>query len=403
MISHTLKRLRRVPLPALAVLVFSVILSAVLCILHAANEAERRSYEETCHTIPVSLTVCNLSGTQTSNLDAPGWVADLFSGSGTLGRGLTDYVKDPQIKCIRNIDNSIEVHASFLVGLTSIQIEKSLRPENGGDVSWYDGYDNSTLLGDELVCLAPEGLTEDWDEEAPGQQLKLYFYYFGPDEHGLEKAREYECYLTVAGTYRGGNESDLYCPYSVMSLIYQKLAQDRVINCVSATLADNQRLAEFEQEAGNWFAKPNAAGTQTEWGFADYEYYPYALDIDDDLLLKSAAALETSLTINRVFTLLVFLLSAGAGFLIGFLMIRQRKREISLMRTLGTRNWAIYMGFMVEQMLCVIIGTAIGGAAFGWQPLERLLIFVCVYFVSLTLALIIFLRRNLLATMKEDE
>ena len=172
---------------------------------------------------------------------------------------------------------------------------------------------------------------------------------------------------------------------------------------LSATLKDNNHLDEVRELSQEWFVEPNLLGHRTPWDQHDCSFYPYALDIDDSLLARAEATLRGNIAMNQMAALLVFLLSAGAGFLIGFLMIRQRKREISLMRTLGTRNWAIYMGFMVEQMLCVIIGTAIGGAAFGWQPLERLLIFVCVYFVSLTLALIIFLRRNLLATMKEDE
>lgn len=403
MIFYTLKRLKQAPLPALAVLLFSAVLAAVLCFLQAANEAEQRSYEETYPIIPVTMTVCSLSGTQVSDLEAPGWVADLFTGNGKMGRGLTEYGKDLRIKSTRRIDNDKEVKADFLVGVTSLRAEKKLLPENGGSVTWYEGYDENTLLGGELVCLAPEGLTDDWDEETPGQQLKLWFYHKGRDEYGLEKEWEYECFLTVAGTYRSGSGSDLYCPYAVVELVYQKVAQDRVIDCVSVTLTDNLRLAELEKEAGYWFARPNATGTKTKWSFAGYEYYPYAFDIDDSLLRSAAATLENSILINKVCTLLAFALSAGAGFFVGFLMIRQRKREIALMRTLGTRNGAVYLGFALEQILCVVVGAALGGAPFGWHPVERLLIFIGIYFIGLTAALLVFLHQNLLSTLKEGE
>lgn len=403
MIFHTWKRLRRAPLPALAVLLFSAVLAAALCFLQAENEAEQRSYEETCRTIPVTLTVCNLSGTQVSDLAAPGWVADLFSDSGKMGLGLTEYVTDLRIKSTCAIDNGTEVGADFLVGVTSTQAEKRLLPENGGSVTWYSGYDDSVLSGDELVCLAPEGLTEDWDEDTPGQQLKLWFYHKGRDEHGQEKEWEYECFLTVAGTYRSGDGSALYCPYAVAELVCQKVSRDRVIDCVSATLSDNQRLAELENAADDWFAEPNATGARTPWNFADYEYYPYALDIDYSLLVKAAATLENSIFINRICTLLVFVLSAGAGFFVGFLMVRQRKREIALMRTLGARNGSVYLSFALEQMLCVVLGAFLGGAWFGWKPIGRLLIFAAIYFIGLTAALLVFLRQNLLTALKEDE
>ena len=100
---------------------------------------------------------------------------------------------------------------------------------------------------------------------------------------------------------------------------------------------------------------------------------------------------------------MAFALSAGAGFFVGFLMIRQRKREIALMRTLGTRNGAVYLGFALEQILCVVVGAALGGAPFGWHPVERLLIFIGIYFIGLTAALLVFLHQNLLSTLKEGE
>ena len=102
-------------------------------------------------------------------------------------------------------------------------------------------------------------------------------------------------------------------------------------------------------------------------------------------------------------TALVFVLTAGAGFLIGFLMVRSRKRDIDLMRTMGTSNGLIYLSFAAEQMLCLIVGTAAGAATYTWQPLIPLVIFMGIYFAGLSAALIIFLRSNLLTAIKKDE
>jgi hypothetical protein len=73
------------------------------------------------------------------------------------------------------------------------------------------------------------------------------------------------------------------------------------------------------------------------------------------------------------------------------------------MRTLGEANGRVYCSFALEQMVCVILGTAAGGAYFAWQPVGRLLLFALIYFVGLSAALLVFLRKNLLSTMKEDE
>ena len=120
-------------------------------------------------------------------------------------------------------------------------------------------------------------------------------------------------------------------------------------------------------------------------------------------MTEAENTLQKSLTISAVGTALIFLLSAGTGAVIGGLMIRSRKREIRLMRTLGTPDGRIFGSFALEQLACVVLGVVLGGAAFLWRPLEQLLLFVVIYALGLTLALLVFLRKNLMATIKEDE
>lgn len=52
-------------------------------------------------------------------------------------------------------------------------------------------------------------------------------------------------------------------------------------------------------------------------------------------------------------------------------------------------------------MTCVLLGTALGGAAYGWQPLYQLGIVVAVYCIGLNVAMIVTLRKNLLTGIKE--
>ena len=73
------------------------------------------------------------------------------------------------------------------------------------------------------------------------------------------------------------------------------------------------------------------------------------------------------------------------------------------MRTLGASNIAVCAEFALEQLLCVVLGTGLGGSYALWTPIGRLCIFGVVYMTGLTIALLIFTRANLLATMKEDE
>ena len=84
-------------------------------------------------------------------------------------------------------------------------------------------------------------------------------------------------------------------------------------------------------------------------------------------------------------------------------MIRSRKKEIALMRTMGTGNLAVFFGMLFEQMACVLLGAAIGGAFSLWQPIQRIGLFVGIYAVGLMIALVVFMSTNLLSSLKEDE
>lgn len=404
MLLYMINRLKRAPISASAVLLFAAVISVIICSLHTSIEAEINNYQLTYHTIPVELTVTNLSATRTDDLEAPEWVLDVFTGKNNVTHNFSGYVKDIQLKSTYLIDAVNEVDCEFpLVGITSISCAKQLLPENGCQITWQEGYSEAIFPGNEMLCLVPYDLLSLVDQETQTLTMDFsYTIYHGITEEKWEVC-EYQCTFLVAGAYLGGDGMSVYCPYPSIETIYDGLCKELKIDSIRATLVDNDLLDEFRNISASWFAEPNPLGEKTAWGTYGYEYYPYALSIDDTLLVKTAAALENSIAINQICTFIVFVLSAAAGFMIGFLMVRSRKKEIALMRTMGTPNRSVYFGFALEQMLCVTLGIALGGAYNLWQPAARLVILAATYFVGLTVALLIFLRKNLLTTIKEDE
>ena len=153
-------------------------------------------------------------------------------------------------------------------------------------------------------------------------------------------------------------------------------------------------------------AKKSSWGVSVDYGTLPYiteKTYSYALDIDDNNLFDLAAILEDSIKFNRTVTVFVVILSVISGFLVGFLMVRRRKRDILLMRMVGESNARVYVGFALEQMICIILGIAIGGAYYMWNPMDKLAIFAIAYFVALSFALVIFMSKKLIKNVKEDE
>lgn len=392
MLKQTFRRLRRAPIPALCVLMFTAILSMILCGLQKANDSELEKYNETYHTIPVRLSVTNLSGTKSNDLNIPWNIANVF----TVGGGLSSYVSDLEMVCKHPIAGEFTTYT--LVGINSTVLTKELWPENGTYIMWNEGYDETIFATDEAVCLVPDAVEVIEDEETGESYVELLF-----ENRATDPAVEYSLKLKVAGTYIGGGGKSLYCPYSICMEVYEELGEFVYVQAIRATLRNNDTLEELRTASMRWFAEPNPLGEKTPWGAFGYEYYPYALDINDDLLQRATAELQNSISINRICTVIVLSLSAAAGFLIGFLMVRNRKKEIGLMRTLGTSNTTICMELETEQILCVVAGVILGGSYSLWEPVGQLCIFAGVYIAGLSVALLVFMRTNLLATMKEDE
>lgn len=402
MIRNNLRR----PLYSAAVLLFAMVMTVVLCYLHKAGEDELRSYEQTYASVPVTFRVTDLDGSKPDVIY--GWLVDLFRGGG-LHPHLESFVgqlhvrvsEDGSYTYTTTDKNGLPEERSGEVevaGIGSFYVAEELTENWGGEVHWFEGFDESILAKEEWVCLVPESKKDV-------KQMEMTFSYTFSSSLVIQETqtRTIKKTLTVVGYYIDKGNSRFYCPYPTMEQIYAELGKSKEIEELCAVLNDNNRLPELRETAAYWFAEPNPSGEKTPWGRYTYEYYLYALDIDDYMLRSLESNMKSSMQLNQLASVAVFFLSAGAGFLTGFLVIRSKKREIALMRTMGASHPAIFLELALEQLLCIAAGIFLGGAFFLWQPLRKLALFGGIYCIGLSVALVIFLCKNLLTTIKEDE
>lgn len=405
MIKRLIRNNLRRPAYSVAVLVFAAILTLVLCFLHRSEQKELHSYEQTFASIPVTFRVTDLDASKPDSID--GWIVDLFSEQG-MKPNLAPFVgalytrvslKGDYVVDIIYNDKGLPVEVTepiLVAGIESLYVAEELTEDWGGEIHWQEGYDESILSTDAMVCLLPESL-KDLD------QVKInYTHTFMINDNESMTLRTTHT-LDVVGYYIDKGNTRIYCPYPVMKRTFAELRASKDLEEVCAVLNDNHNLEQLREVAQLWFAEPNPTGEKTPWGRFGYEYYFYALDIDDYMLQNLQSNMKNSMQLNQLAAAVVFILSAGAGFLTGFLVIRSRKREIALMRTMGAPHVAIFIELALEQMMCVLAGILLGGAFFLWQPLQKLALFGGIYFVGLSIALVIFLCKNLLTTIKEDE
>ncbi len=404
MLKRIVRNNLRRPAYSLLIVLFAAVMTVVLCWLHKSSVEEQKNFESTYAAVPVAMRVRDLDGSKP--LEIAGWIVDLFGEKG-LQPNMEPFVGEfyvrvplggsyPTDEIIyingeeRRREEYVEVN-----GIGSLYVAEELTEDWGGKIYWNAGYDETVLASKQEVCLVPEHMKDM-------ETLVLNFTHTVASDFS-STTRKTSHTMQVAGYYEDQGNNDIYCPYRVMELIHAEIGASKRITELCAILNDNNRLAEMREVADRWFARPNATGKQTEWGSYGYKYYLYAMDIEDYMLRTLERDLKSSMQLNTLASLAVFVLSAGAGFLTGFLVIRAKKREIALMRTMGTSHLSIFVQLALEQMLCVLVGIGLGGCIFLWQPLQRLGLFAVIYFAGLSAALLIFLWKNLLTTIKEDE
>lgn len=397
MLQHILIRIRRRPVEAAAVLLFTAVIAMVLCGLQRGNERAQLQYEEIYKTIDVRCTITNLTGDQSDHLTISSSTYSLFTGrteqmNDRFPDDLAKYVEDVQLTGSTKIVWDGEEYT--LTGITSRGAKSALWAENGCTIQWNDGLDDTVFTGDRAVCLVPEALAKKLEDlELPTNAFPIEI------EARYDFQTPYSGELEIAGVYYSEDTTTIYCPWETYTEILCSMGMYANAESLSAVLRNNKELEEFRALAAQRFAvpSPNAAGRDEVNGFY------LALDINDYQLTQADLTLRNSMRVNELVTLLVFVASALAGFLVGFLMIRSRKREITLMRTLGCSNSRIYTEFAVEQLVGIVLGVLFGGAYTNWQPMDKLALFVVVIFAGLSVALIVFLNNNLLTTAKEEE
>ena len=426
MIEKRHKRLKSTYIPAIAVLLFAAVVSVIICVLYASNEAYLRKQEEALQSTPITVTVRGVPVYEGHKAGISPWTIDLFTGKNPVKIqdmssenreitqiSLSEYLQDVRIKMSRSIinindwpalDQTTHVNPD-LIGITSIPSDERLLPENGCEITWYEGYDESVLGGEDPVCLVPAGKVEAYDN-GNGEAVLYFYYAWGRMENGayVEVSRtEYECTLKIVGTYTAGDEMSFYCPFSIIEQVYSGLEERTNPDSISATIADNLLLDEFREKARFFYSNLSENTEEVSDGIRvlnrskkytlDNSFN--ALDIDDSELLDFMSDLEdNNIKFYRIVTVAIIAFSIVTGFLIGFLMIRLRKSDIMLMRTNGKSNPKIYFGLVLEQMMCIILGVIIGGAYNMWKPIDKLLIFAVGYFVALSLALMIFMSKS---------
>ena len=166
------------------------------------------------------------------------------------------------------------------------------------------------------------------------------------------------------------------------------------------SLSENRRLDELRQaleEAGFTTVRSNNRKAN-------------CAVIEDEIYLNTTHSMERQIQYVRVLYNALYLLAGAIGFVLSWLLVQSRRREIAVMRALGTQPWRILANFLAEQCILVTAGLCVGlwiGRLFGHLSNGNQLLLTAAFWglwcLAALLCLLAGLRKRSYAALTEPE
>jgi hypothetical protein len=329
---HLFQRLPREGIKSLTVPLLTLVLVVLINLLGAVKAWLEEQYEDTWENFPIIAELSDLSGNITDGLHIGEGTIRIFTDPG-LPLSLYEYTGDIALK------RTVETGVGTLTGITLIEDLK---------ITFFDGYDESIFLTEDLVCVAGEGYT---DGSIAG--------------------------LTVIGTVSGAEDGTAYAPFwTVSALATEADGLPLFTERMYVTVGDNRKLLMFKSLA--WMSFPRVRPI--------HDNRPFAMTIYDSVFYETLEPLRQNIILVDVATPFIYALSIAVGFLTSVLLTRRRKPEFAVMRSAGVHRRDIFFGMLAEQAVLSTAGAALGcalvAAAWGYVDYTRPAIFLACYVVG---------------------
>lgn len=315
--------------------------------------------------------------------------------------------------------------------------------EDGSYEYWYmlneaagrslDEFVPLTFNSGPYVCAIPEDMMEQYGIQL-GDKINTILGYSHPDLNGNGE-RMFRLQLTVVASYVApvdsttvftpltfvapGLENKQYFPsleyqpdtsYEVDNKFwsgavlgrYQAIGVSPAMNysSLSFTLTDTTKLDQLRDalyEAG------------FTWVHSGDRSKKCAI-IEDDIYLNTTRSMERQIQYVSVLYTALYLLAGLIGFALAWLLVQSRRREIAVMRALGTQPGRIVGNFLLEQLLNMSAGLGFGvlffrlaGTNLNRTQLLLTAAFLEVWALSALICLLVGLRKRSFAALTEPE
>lgn len=355
---HSLRATSRNKGKSIIVMAVSFVLVLFFTIYARAITQHQQTLTELHGEIEVTGHITNYNGTVTENLSIrENLIRDLeasdYIGEGYYTRSLRLVFQSLAGLEEMEVQNAI-MAAGRLVGANTIQALPEFMAEDAVQPQFLAGYDERLFASSADVCIVREDILQSL-----GLQLGEMVSFTVADNSPVKSANHprSEITLKVVGTHSASIPNQAYCPWDITTAIYQDLCLPFTWGSARFSIINTQRLDEFKMLLNTLrFVSPNEVGLDAlitsgnKLGFI----------INDRVLTNVNATIQGYIEFMLALYPVIYLLSVGIGFVVSYLLIRLRKPELAIMRSLGTSSGMVFMSFLGEQIVLSLAGAALG-------------------------------------------
>ena len=280
----------------------------------------------------IACVVTDATGNIRNGLSIPGEYLSLFRKGGALH----DHVKG--IACHATASFLLLGEERIPLNLLNTPDAVPLFAENR--ITYFDGYGDADLVGEDVVAIIPENLTSYVTTDG---MLTLSFP--PPGESSMT--------VRVIGTY-SSDVSAIYLSLDAGQKLLEGSVNKVTLSTLSFRVADNRKLNETKMALGEYFvaADPINQGSSR-----------FGLWMDDAAFVDTVMVLERSIALFVLFRTVLWVLSLCVCFLVIFLIVRRRRAELAIMRSMGCSTFLLYGQILCEMTFCFVLGALIASLA----------------------------------------
>lgn len=401
-----LRNIWRCKLKSILTIFICICISTLLNLYWGNIVSNRNQLMDLSKSMPISCRITNLNGSKEVGLEIkeeqilnlkssthvknPVFTVHLIAGEGEFP--IEEWKKHLKIPIIgTNTIDGVE-------GITSEQITLK------------EGMNLDFLNSAVRSCIVSQKLMKEYKwEVGDSVSLNLYYYYH-KDEFSLKIDPLNLVDFQIIGTMEeapyidnGYLPPEILLPFEAVQEIYHAKEIPFSADSTSFYLADPLKLNDFKAEMKKFNLLSIAPSAKDS-------YKGIALIVKDSLFIKAANRLRQVMdTLIRFLPIILFIV-IFIGYIISYMMVYSRKKDFSIMRSIGFRYKEVFAVFFLEQFLLALCGNivhSIVSAVFITHSLSILLVvnlwFLINFMLGNVISIWIFGKRNVMGALSQND